>query len=362
VVPVEISSSEVELKETLTESTTTLDVPVSTQIKTTSRTTPTTSTTTTTTTTTTTSGTASSSSRKSYVESSSSRKAYVESSSRKPYVESSSRSEVVATAVHHAGNEVRVVDDSTTSTKLATSKPSKTVIPTRYITHTKTSTVTITKTTVVKTLGGPPYTSTLLVTKTEKSTLVDTVTEFHTLVKPTSIVETVTTTVSTGSSLYPPEVYSSTYPSIKLRPTPSTSSVVEPTIIVEGDDDDLEEFIINETDPPIVEEEENDQNESIFVVMTDKNKGSVIKVPNNSYETQDRDEMLNNNEANNVLLGGIFIASPPSLEVPRVQTDRCEPECKASRNELCQKVEGVMRCVCRPGFARMFPDRPCIRK
>lgn len=277
--------------------------------------------------------------------------------------------DIIPTGVHHAGNEVRVIDDTTSSvTKKPVLATSKTVLPTRYITHTKTSTVTITKTTIVKTLGGPPSTSTILVTKTEKSTLVDTVTEFHTLVKPTSIIETVTTTISTGTSLYPSDVYGSTYPSIKLRPTSSTtaSTIVIPTITVENDDssEDLDEFIISETDPPVVPDgdDSSSENESIFVVMTDKNKGSVIKVPNSSYETQDRDEMLNSNEANNVLLGGIFIASPPSLEVPRVPTDKCEPECKASRNELCQKVEGIMRCVCRPGFARMFPDRPCNRK
>lgn len=41
---------------------------------------------------------------------------------------------------------------------------------------------------------------------------------------------------------------------------------------------------------------------------------------------------------------------------------QCRPECAASRNELCQRVDAEMRCVCRPGFARMFPDRPCKRK
>lgn len=40
----------------------------------------------------------------------------------------------------------------------------------------------------------------------------------------------------------------------------------------------------------------------------------------------------------------------------------CQPDCKASRNERCQRIDGVMKCVCRPGFARMFPDRPCKRK
>lgn len=40
----------------------------------------------------------------------------------------------------------------------------------------------------------------------------------------------------------------------------------------------------------------------------------------------------------------------------------CQPDCKASRNERCQRIDGMMKCVCRPGFARMFPDRPCKRK
>ncbi|RZC32267.1 mucin-17, partial [Asbolus verrucosus] len=329
--PIEISSSEIEFKETTTESTDLLEDKPSTVVE-------------------------------------------IAKTTTKPHIEVSSKKDIINTAVHHAGNEIKIVDDNssdsgittatitTTKTLLVpTTKESKIIVPTRYITHTKTSTVTITKTTVVKTLGGPPSTLTLLVTKTEKSTVVDTVTEFHTLVKPTSIVETVTTTVSTATSLYPPDVYSSSYPSIKLRPSSSTSSIVLPTITVEESDEDLEDFIIKETDPPLLQEEASNDNDSIFVVMTDTNEGSVIKVPNNSYETQDRDEVTNN-EVNNVLLGGIFIASPPSLEVPRLQTDKCEPECKASRNELCQKVEGIMRCVCRPGFARMFPDRPCIRK
>lgn len=40
----------------------------------------------------------------------------------------------------------------------------------------------------------------------------------------------------------------------------------------------------------------------------------------------------------------------------------CQPDCKASRNERCQRIDSIMKCVCRPGFARMFPDRPCKRE
>lgn len=236
-------------------------------------------------------------------------------------------------------------------------KPS---LPTRYITHTKTSTVTITKTTVVKAPGGPPSTMTLLVTKTEKSTKVDTVTEFHTLVKPTSIVETITTTINhLPTTLYPPDVgYGQNYGSINPTPT------LEPTIVEATAEPDLEEFIIRDTDPPVPKPTSPNistihvpaDNDSIFVVLTDK------KSPSEDGETQTRDEQLANEEANRILLGGILIASPPSLESPKTNLDRCEPECKASKNELCQKIEAVMRCVCRPGFARMFPDRPCKRK
>lgn len=164
--------------------------------------------------------------------------------------------------VHHAGNEVKIVDDPNAIEKSA-------VLPTRYITHTKTHTVTITKTTVVKTLGGPPSTLTLLVTKTEKSYIVDTVTEFHTLVKPTSIVETVTTTIQKGNSLYPSDAYQSSYPIGQVKSTPVIPNAGKPSVVPakelsphifsseenhgfddgESDEDDsLEDFIIKDTD------------------------------------------------------------------------------------------------------------------
>lgn len=287
--------------------------------------------------------------------------------------ESTSKKDIVTQAVHHAGNEIKVVDEIIDTTESTSNKAAPTstnedkpVIPTRYITYTMTSTITITKTTVIKTSGGPPSTLTILVTKTETSTIVDTVTEFHTLVKPTNIIETVTTTIRQGSSLYPPDVYGSPYPSIQVRP-----SLVVPflqdtaTIVTDLPEDSLDDFIISETDPPPTnkfDENEVNDNDSILVVMTDKNTKNIIKVPNSSHETQDRDEVLANNKVNNILLAGILTGTHPNQEIPETKTDRCEPDCKATRNELCQRVEGVMRCVCRPGFARMFPDRPCLRK
>ncbi|XP_045476720.1 uncharacterized protein LOC123682234 isoform X2 [Harmonia axyridis] len=237
-------------------------------------------------------------------------------------------------------------------------KTSLRILPTKFITHTQTLTVTITKTTVLKTPGLPPVTSTLLVTKTEKSTIVDTVTEFHTLVQPTSVVETITTTVQHGS-LYPPDVYGKPYPSIQIQPTETIiGQIVTPTAN-EISNESLEDFIITDTDPPNTSNESQtsiEDNDTILVVLTDKKNGPLVKVPP-TEEVQTRDEMLSTNKLNDVLIAGVLSANPPSIDTD--VTDRCEPECKASRNELCQKTNGLMRCVCRPGFARMFPDRPC---
>ncbi|KAJ8922919.1 hypothetical protein NQ315_001461, partial [Exocentrus adspersus] len=101
-------------------------------------------------------------------------------------------------------------------------------------------------------------------------------------------------------------------------------------------------------------------NDSILVIMTDKNTKNVVPVPETSYETQDRDEVVVDDKVNNILLGSIFSSNQANHNRGEIKADKCEPDCKATRNELCQKVEGVMRCVCRPGFARMFPDRPCL--
>ncbi|XP_066139774.1 uncharacterized protein [Euwallacea fornicatus] len=270
--------------------------------------------------------------------------------------------DIITKPVHHAGNEVKIVDAPNKATTMSANNPTP-ALPTRYITYTKTHTVTITKTTVVKTLGGPPSTMTILVTKTEKSYIVDTVTEFHTLIKPTSIVETVTTTMEKPH-------YSSDISIVRLKPT-LTTEVPQPTVIVshssskenEENDDFLEDFIIKNSESQQPPQEDFESNESIFVVMTDKHKGAIFKMSKTTAPPEDinniphRDEVTDN-EASNVLLGGVLIAPINEVVGERLK-DRCNPECKASRNELCQKVEGMMRCVCRPGFARMFPDRPC---
>ncbi|XP_054091406.1 uncharacterized protein LOC128923063 [Zeugodacus cucurbitae] len=67
---------------------------------------------------------------------------------------------------------------------------------------------------------------------------------------------------------------------------------------------------------------------------------------------------------NQVLLGGVLIATPPKLSdhvvINRITENvTCLPSCKMARNEVCILTALRWRCVCRPGFARMFPDRPC---
>lgn len=186
-------------------------------------------------------------------------------------------------------------------------------LPTRFVTHTQTLSVTITETTVLQSDGFEPSTHTLVLTKTQTSTLVDTVTEFHTLVKPTQVLSTITTTV----------------------PAPIHSDPVLLAPVVEG----TKTKTINV--PP-------DENETLLVVMTDKKGGNhgippEIQVPDETNEIGPSD----------VLLSGILTHSSDT---------ECRPECKASKNEICQKVENIMRCVCRPGFARIFMDRPCKRK
>ncbi|GJQ72172.1 hypothetical protein Trydic_g3264 [Trypoxylus dichotomus] len=235
-------------------------------------------------------------------------------------------------------------------------KPNRTVInkiisikpvSTKYITYTTTSTVTVTETSVVTESGAPAstYTTVITKTKTEKITMVDIVTEVTTLLQPTNIVETITTTVND----FHHTLYGSGTNYGNARP-----SMISPSIdTIKYSQDD----IITDTEAPIHNEVDHD-NDSILVVLTDKNNGGVYR--KEDKETQVIDEIIDNNEADKILLGGISIASVPHFESPMFgNKDKCNPECRASKNELCQKIEGIMRCICRPGFARMFPDHPC---
>lgn len=170
-------------------------------------------------------------------------------------------------------------------------------------------TVTRTETSV---LGSPPTTRTLLITHTLTSTSVETVTE--TLLRPTSVISTITSTI--------------------LHPVTRVPAY----------------------------ENDND-NESIFVVMSDQKPpvpGAEEVEAEYGDEDVSRDEQdTSGNEIHRVLSGGISGAPSVPLRPPKVH---CLPECKASKSEICAELKGEMHCVCRPGFSRMFPDRPCKRE
>ncbi|KAJ8675200.1 hypothetical protein QAD02_010986, partial [Eretmocerus hayati] len=62
------------------------------------------------------------------------------------------------------------------------------------------------------------------------------------------------------------------------------------------------------------------------------------------------------NEIHRVLSGGILGAPSVPIRPPKVH---CIPECKASKSEICAESSGEMQCICRPGFSRDFPGKPC---
>ncbi|XP_050466197.1 uncharacterized protein LOC126859213 [Cataglyphis hispanica] len=175
----------------------------------------------------------------------------------------------------------------------------------KEVTRYKTSTVTRTKTSV---LGSPPTTRTLLLTHTMTTTTVETVTE--TLLRPTNVVSTVTSTILQPIVTRIPSSYN------------------------------------------------NVDNDSIFVVMSDQKPpaSGAEEVEAEYGEEVSRDEEdPTGNEIHRVLAGGVLGAPT----IPMTIANQCTPECKSSKSEICTEVGTEMRCVCRPGFARMFPDRPC---
>ena len=268
------------------------------------------------------------------------------------------------------GHSSSVSDEKKLAQNKTKSFPDPIKISTKYITNTKTITLARTKTEVINRSHGIPFTT----TRVQTATVFETVTETETLLKPTTI-----------TNIQPTSTYTSIVRGTLLPTNPTTTEE-----IVEGfvSDEDIEEFIIN------YDEKHNDttinrvnsgevskdtsENESIFVVMTDKKKGSVFDIDSSiispslhnhtvAKEIDDvsRDEEETNDGADHILLGGILIASPPQLNKSQqgaAVTNYCFPECKSSKNEYCHRVLGQMKCDCRPGFARMFPDRPCKRK
>ncbi|CAB0001305.1 unnamed protein product [Nesidiocoris tenuis] len=204
-----------------------------------------------------------------------------------------------------------------------------TYVVTHTQTHTQTLTVTTTESRIVQSKGQKPSTHTLVVTQTHTSTILDTVTEVRTLIQPTSIVQTVTTTI--------PQATTTIFPTPVIHATKPTATIENqgPTKITVPDDSD-----------------------TILVVMTDKNSKNTMphkELDPNEPVLEIEGAPDDNEVSPNVLLGGL-------LSQHHLTGNECKPGCKASRNERCQKIDGIMRCVCRPGFARMFAERPCKRE
>lgn len=230
-------------------------------------------------------------------------------------------------------------------------------IPTSYITNTKIFTVTTTKTSISHTRD-TPSTILLTYTRTQTSTIVDVITRTKTI-KSTPVAKTVINSYTT--------TYTETH-------TVETASIVTqpPSIIIST--------VTSHVNPSSINYFPND---SIFVVMTDRKTPDINQIPsntlmphydepiteviidnsnNNNNDIVNRDEADISNDINNVLLGGVLIASPPKHEVIIHGGVECNPECNTANNEICQRIDLYMRCVCPPGFARMFLDRPCKRE
>lgn len=229
--------------------------------------------------------------------------------------------------------------------------PSPTI---HVITHTHTTTVTTTESSIIHSKGQKPSTHTLIVTKTLTSTVLDTVTEVHTIVKPTNILSTVTTTI--------PQATTTVYPTISTQ-QPKTETKLEKNKIQFNDVQEIHKQLPDRT---LLKEQKSgnhqhisnmNDNDSILVVMTDQNTNQKLNNFGSNLEPAPEIEGPNtevNEVAPNVLLSGYLSQFHSQSE--------CKPDCKATRNERCQKINNVLRCVCRPGFARMFPDQPCKRK
>lgn len=236
--------------------------------------------------------------------------------------------------------------------------PERTRISTKFVTNTQTITIAKTSTEVISPSFGTPITTTRIFTQT----VFETVTETETLLKPTTII----------SSIHPTATL--LIPQVTETARPHLPDIFSEEIVEGYPDEDLDEFILsyeedkNETTITHVKDEKKknnsgQSNESIFVVMTDKSKGgsidnfnpaimfnaSVNEIDDVSRGEEDQDKSPDHYN----VIGGIFIATNGAASANKI----CYPECKISQNEYCHRK--TMKCVCRPGFARMFLDHPC---
>ncbi|XP_046393525.1 uncharacterized protein LOC124161269 isoform X2 [Ischnura elegans] len=246
---------------------------------------------------------------------------------------------------------------------------------TRYITRTQTETRTVTQTVVESRPGSPPQTRTVIVTQTiapEKarpvtivSTIVGTVTEVHTTVQSstTTAVTTVTITAPTHWILH----------TVGYDQGPKAQDI--------SHNADNSQRDSSSTSKPI--EVIDNQPTSAFFDVSFPLRPTVSIVSNKENDMKpefgDKDGEIITNEKDGSITYGIdgtekediregFATSIITNEVPRGEDNypSCNPECDAAKNEICivDEEDGIVvdgpRCDCRPGFARLFPDRPCM--
>lgn len=229
---------------------------------------------------------------------------------------------------HHAGNEVKISDEVIpTKTEFRTtvvtltktlSEPPRTVSSIGYVNLTHTLTVTHTKTSLVSQSEGA-VTQTLVLTNTQTSTIVDVVTEVHTQVQPTTIIETVTKHIPIPQVQPTPVQEIAPKTKISLDDISMSSEENDNLIIRDSETtDNIIQKIENENEP------DND-NDTFFVVMNKSQNGGQVPPVNTDIDTGDydvtRNEQVNNNGVSQVLFGEILLAGTPYLETTNVNTN-----------------------------------------
>ncbi|KAG8240028.1 hypothetical protein J437_LFUL019590, partial [Ladona fulva] len=240
---------------------------------------------------------------------------------------------------------------------------------TRYVTRTETETHTVTQTVVESRPGSPPHTRTVIVTRTIPaemarpvtivSTIVGTVTEVHTTVH-SSTTTAVTTVTVTAPTPWPTHTLGSYAIGHNSKDTSSG--------LQHSDENNMIGSI-----PPGNNHLQNSQFYGNDLSSTTNNDNTHTKekdislIVNEEGLGDDKTSGLKENENTDEE----YTTNPISTHdiEKKQQEPLCKPECDATRNEICMKevTEEEMnvgisgpRCLCRPGFARLFPDRPCM--
>lgn len=226
-------------------------------------------------------------------------------------------------ATHHAGNEVKISDEVLpTKTEFKTtvithtktlSEPPLTISSIGYVNLTHTLTVTHTETSLVSQSEGA-VTQTYVLTNTHTSTIVDVITEIHTQVQPTTIIETVTKHIP-----------------VQVQPTPvqniptNTKVALDDVTMSSEEEDNL---IIRDGDTTEnvqkIDTEAEGDNDTFFVVMNKSQNGAQVPPISTDIDTGDyevtRNEQVNNNGVSQVLFGEILLAGTPYLETTNVHS------------------------------------------